>query len=56
LFTPWFTLMGLVVVAGRTVRLDYAHRPRATRVAINLGFILGCLALTLLAKQQIPAL
>jgi hypothetical protein len=56
LFTPWFTLMGLAVVAGRAFRLDYGHRPRATRVAINLGIILGCLALTLLAKQQISGL
>lgn len=56
LFTPWFTLMSLTVVARRAFHLDYGHRPRATRVAINLGIILGCLAITLLARQQLPGL
>ena len=53
LFTPWFLLMSLGVVVGRALHFDYAGRSFATRVAINLSYVLGCLAITLLAKSLI---
>ena len=56
LFTPWFTLMGAAVVLGRAYGLDYGDRSPAMRVAINLGLILGCLAITLLAGRLLPDL
>lgn len=46
LFVPWFTMMGILVIIGRALKLDYANLPFAGRVAINLTYVLGCLALT----------
>ncbi|MBN1965921.1 MAG: acyltransferase [Anaerolineae bacterium] len=56
LFTPWFLLMGAGVVVGHGLRIDYAERAWATRVVINLAYVLGCLAITLLARQIVPGL
>jgi hypothetical protein len=47
LFTPWFSLMGVVVVFGRLLNLDYSAHPFSIRVAINSGLIVTCLMLTL---------
>jgi hypothetical protein len=47
LFTPWFLLMGIVVVFGRWLKLDYSAQPFPIRVAINLSLIVTCLMLTL---------
>ncbi|MBZ0300032.1 MAG: acyltransferase [Anaerolineae bacterium] len=49
LFTPWFFLMGVVVIVGQALRIDYSHRSWGGRVAINLTYILSCLLMTLLA-------
>jgi hypothetical protein len=48
LFTPWFLLMGLLVIVGQVLKIEYAQSPFAMRVAINLAFILGSLLVTLL--------
>lgn len=47
LFTPWFFLMGVVVVFGRLLKLDYSAHPFLIRVAINLSLVVTCLMLTL---------
>lgn len=54
LLTPWFLLMGIGVVIGRALDVEYGERAWVTRMAINLGYIFGCLAITLLAKQLVP--
>jgi len=46
LFTPWFTLMGLMVVMGRIWGIDYSAHPFAIRVIINFSLIAACLLLT----------
>lgn len=38
--------MGMLVIVGRAFQLNYANLPFAGRVAINLTYVLGCLALT----------
>ncbi|MGJ3240728.1 MAG: acyltransferase [Anaerolineae bacterium] len=45
-FTPWFFLMGVVVVVGRLLKLDYSSRPFLIRVAINLSLVAVCALLT----------
>ena len=47
LFMPWFFLMGVVVVFGRLLKLDYSAHPFLIRVAINLSLVVACLMLTL---------
>ena len=46
-FTPWFFLMGLVVVFGRLLKLDYSNQAFQVCVAINLTFILVCLMISI---------
>jgi hypothetical protein len=50
LFTPWFFLMGIVVVFGRLLKLDYSNQVFRVRVAINVTSILVCLAIVIGAK------
>ncbi|MEQ8677766.1 MAG: MBOAT family O-acyltransferase [Aggregatilineales bacterium] len=50
-FTPWFFLMGVVVVFGRLLKLDYSNQAFQLRVAINVTFILVCLIITIGVKQ-----
>ena len=47
LFTPWFFLMGIVVVFGRLLKLDYSNQAFRVRVAINVTFILVCLMIAI---------
>ena len=47
LLTPWFFLMGVVVVFGRLIKLDYSAHPFFVRMTINLSLIVACLMLTL---------
>lgn len=51
LFTPWFFLMGIVVVCGRLLKLDYSNQAFRARVAINVTFILICLMITIGVKR-----
>lgn len=51
LFTPWFSLMGIVVVFGRLLKLDYSNQAFRVRVAINVTFILACLMIAISVKQ-----
>jgi D-alanyl-lipoteichoic acid acyltransferase DltB (MBOAT superfamily) len=50
-FTPWFFLLGTGVVVGSWLRLDFSSCRRMVRIGINLTYIIGCLAVTLAAKQ-----
>ncbi|MCE9678640.1 acyltransferase [Shewanella sp. AS1] len=45
-FTPWFTLMGLCVLASKRLPLSYGRRPWLMRAMINLSIICACLLLT----------
>lgn len=51
LFTPWFFLLALGALLGRAVHLDLSGHPWLLRASVNLGYLLICLALVLLAKQ-----
>ena len=50
LFAPWFFLMGIVVVFGRLLKLDYSNQAFRVRVAINVTFILVCLMIAIGVK------
>ena len=47
LFTPWFFLMGIVVVFGRLLQLDYSNQTFRVRIIANLTQITGCFILTI---------
>lgn len=51
LFTPWFFLLGVGVVSGRAVGMDFSGRPWLIRACVNLTYILACLAVTLIARR-----
>jgi len=42
LFTPWFFIMGVFVVIGDFVKLDYSSLPWIVRATINVAIIAGC--------------
>lgn len=48
LFTPWFTLMALLIVIEQALNISYAQQPWGMRVIINLVQIVGCFIATLL--------
>ena len=52
LFTPWFFLLGIGVVVGRGLNMDFSERPWLVRAGINLTYLLVCLAVILLARQR----
>ncbi|WP_225918133.1 MBOAT family O-acyltransferase [Neiella holothuriorum] len=47
LFSPWFVLMSLVVLASRQPTLAFHQSPWLLRASINLFIILACLAVSL---------
>lgn len=51
LFTSWFFLMGIFVVFGRLLKLDYSEQAFQVRVGINITFILVCLMIAIGVKQ-----
>lgn len=51
LFIPWFFLLGVVAVLGRTFGMNLAKRPWRVRASVNLAYLVVCLALTLAAKR-----
>ncbi len=52
-FTPWFFLMGVVVVFGRLLKLDYSSHPFLIRVAINLSLLVVCAMLTVFVRHYL---
>ncbi len=51
LFTPWFFFLGVGVVAGRYLKLDYARFPWAIRALVNVIYLAVCLGLALAARS-----
>lgn len=43
LFTPWFLLMGICVVLGDSIRIDYSKLTWVIRAFINMAIIFSCL-------------
>jgi hypothetical protein len=56
LFTPWFFFLGVGVIAGRGLGLDFSTQPWLVRASINLAYILVCLAVTLVVRQRFTIL
>ncbi len=48
LFTPWFFLMGLMVLLSKNAGISFAASPWTIRALINLLIITACLSVTLL--------
>ena len=48
--TPWFALMGGLVVASNVFRIAYAGYTWVVRMIFNLGFIVGSYYVTVLLK------
>lgn len=55
LFTPWFFLLGMGVILGRGLGVDFSARPFWVRAGIRLTYILVGLAMTLIAKRLLLA-
>ena len=51
LFTPWFFLLGVGVVFGRAVGMDFSSRPWLIRAFVNLTYVGACLAGALIARR-----
>jgi len=51
LFTSWFFLLGVGVVLGRTVGMDYSSRPWLIRAFVNFTYVGACLAVTVIARR-----
>lgn len=47
LFTPWFFFLGIGVVLGRVLRLDFSGQSWLLRAATNLAYVAVCLVATL---------
>jgi D-alanyl-lipoteichoic acid acyltransferase DltB (MBOAT superfamily) len=50
LFVPWFFVMGVVVVIGEKLRIDYSELTWPVRASINTTYVGGCLVVALLAR------
>jgi hypothetical protein len=46
LFTPWFSLMGLIVLTAKKFGISYRKYHWLVRALININLIIGCLVLT----------
>jgi hypothetical protein len=51
LFTPWFFVLGVGVVFGRAVGMDFSSRPWLVRASVNFIYLGACLAVTLIARR-----
>lgn len=49
-FIPWFLLMGIGVVAGRWLQLDYSSRAWLVRALINFTYVGTCLSIALTVR------
>ncbi len=55
LFTPWFCVMGTVLVLAKALNINYARFSWATRALINISYVGLSLALVLAGKQWLIA-
>jgi D-alanyl-lipoteichoic acid acyltransferase DltB (MBOAT superfamily) len=53
LFTPWFTLLGIGVIVGRAVGMDFSNRSFPIRALVNLPYITPCLAVTVALRRAL---
>lgn len=53
LFTPWFVLLGIGAVLGRTAGMDLGKRPFWLRVGVNLAYLVVCLLPALALRNAI---
>jgi len=51
-FTPWFTLMGFMVLATKRFRISYKEYHWVIRASINIALVLVCLVLTIAFEGQ----
>ena len=51
-FTPWFTLMGFMVLATKRFRISYKEYHWVIRASINITLVLVCLVLTIAFEGQ----
>lgn len=50
LFTPWFFLLGVGVVLGHALKIDFSNRPWGVRASINVTYLATCLAMVQVAR------
>ena len=53
LFTPWFILLGVGVVLGKSFGMDLSGRPWMFRAAMHLTYVGICLAATLALRRML---
>ena len=51
-FTPWFTLMGFIVLATKRFRISYKEYHWVIRASINTALVVVCLVLTVAFEGQ----
>ncbi len=51
-FTPWFSLMSLIVLATKKFGISYQEHGWLIRASINIALVVFCLVLTLAVKRQ----
>ena len=51
-FTPWFTLMGFIVLATKRFRISYKEYHWVIRASINTALVIVCLVLTIAFEGQ----
>lgn len=50
-FTPWFAVMGAVVLVTSKLNLEYANFPWTIRALFNVAIIVACYLLTTLLDE-----
>ena len=50
IFIPWFFLLGVGVVAGRALGMDFSNQAWNIRAGINLIYIITCFGVMMIAK------
>ena len=53
IFTPWFTLMGVMIVVSSACNVRYESYPWAVRACLNLVQLVGSFLLTRFALMQL---
>lgn len=54
LFTPWFFLLGVGVIVGHSLGMDFSEWPFWLRVGTQLTYVSVCLAMALLVMLDVP--
>jgi GR25 family glycosyltransferase involved in LPS biosynthesis len=51
-FTPWFSLMSIIVLATKKYDISYKHHHWLIRASINIALVAVCFVLTLAFERQ----